>query len=402
MKIAILHMGFFYSGGGERTVINEALGLRKRGHAVDVYAPIIRPNESFPELIGKVSPRSYLPSTHLNIPLRDGVSILASSLLSPFFASRFKKYDALLCHGQPSSWIGYVISKELGKPYAAYLHSPTRFIHPRPVDLETSWKVNPSFRMLDLVASKLCNAPAKAFDTASVAGANRLLANSRWSAEKISRIYGVKPEICYPGVGLTYYHELMHDENLPLKPQNGHDFILSTSRHYPQKRLEWLIQAASLLRKDLREHKLIFTGRATTYTTQLRRLAEGSGVSDSVIFLGEVGEGALTKLYRKAGVCAFPAPDEDFGLGPLEAGLCRTPSVVWDYAGHAETVLQSETGYRATPYLIEDFADKMVSVLADDSLRNRMGSNAYDFAASNFSWEKHNDIIEKTLASIAE
>ena len=42
-------MGFFYSGGGERTVLNQAKGLMKKGHQVKVYAPIIA-KDCFPEL----------------------------------------------------------------------------------------------------------------------------------------------------------------------------------------------------------------------------------------------------------------------------------------------------------------------------------------------------------------
>ena len=42
-------MGFFYSGGGERVVLNQTKELKKRGHCVKVYAPIIN-DDCFPEI----------------------------------------------------------------------------------------------------------------------------------------------------------------------------------------------------------------------------------------------------------------------------------------------------------------------------------------------------------------
>ena len=41
MKTAIIHLGFFYSGGGEKVVFEEVRGLRARGHQVDCYAPFV-------------------------------------------------------------------------------------------------------------------------------------------------------------------------------------------------------------------------------------------------------------------------------------------------------------------------------------------------------------------------
>ncbi len=48
-------MGFFYSGGGEKLVLREALELRRRGHQVTVYAPIVDRAACFPELTDEVS-----------------------------------------------------------------------------------------------------------------------------------------------------------------------------------------------------------------------------------------------------------------------------------------------------------------------------------------------------------
>ncbi|MFC1625958.1 hypothetical protein ACFL1Q_02875, partial [Patescibacteria group bacterium] len=62
LKIAIFHLGFFFSGGGEKLVIEEASGLTKRGHQVDIYAPVIDKKKCFPDIIGKIKTHSLFPS----------------------------------------------------------------------------------------------------------------------------------------------------------------------------------------------------------------------------------------------------------------------------------------------------------------------------------------------------
>jgi len=120
------------------------------------------------------------------------------------------------------------------------------------------------------------------------------------------------------------------------------------------------------------ETNLILTGRATSYTANLMKLCKDLGVDRHVTFSGEVNEVELALLYSTAAVCAYAAPEEDFGLGPPEAGICNTPSVVWNYAGPSETVLDGITGYRAVPYNLSDFAEKVSRLLTDEGLRNRL------------------------------
>ena len=54
LKIAIFHLGFFFSGGGEKLVLQEALGLTKRGHEVSLFAPVVSKKDCFPDLTKNV------------------------------------------------------------------------------------------------------------------------------------------------------------------------------------------------------------------------------------------------------------------------------------------------------------------------------------------------------------
>lgn len=60
MRINIVHMGFLYSGGGERVALKQAQYLRERGHQVQVFSPIIRWDKSFPDELVRIKPERVM------------------------------------------------------------------------------------------------------------------------------------------------------------------------------------------------------------------------------------------------------------------------------------------------------------------------------------------------------
>ncbi len=125
-------------------------------------------------------------------------------------------------------------------------------------------------------------------------------------------------------------------------------------------------------------------------------------LNDNVVFTDNLNESELLDVYKKAYLYSYTSPEEDFGLGPIEAGACGVPSVVWDHAGPRETVINEETGFRVRPYDLDEFTEKQLQLLDDVSLRCKLGKQASKFVRENFSWEKHVDAIESVLNAIAD
>ena len=141
------------------------------------------------------------------------------------------------------------------------------------------------------------------------------------------------------------------------------------------------------------------TGSYTKYTCQLKEYVSKLNLSKNVIFTNNLKEYDLLNMYRQAYIYAYTSPEEDFGLGPIEAGACGVPSIVWDHAGPRETVVDGETGYRIPPYDIEAMVEKQRMLLDDFALRLRLGDQAHTFVKKHFSWEKHIDKIDTVLTS---
>jgi len=400
LNIAVFHMGFMYSGGGERTAIYENLLLKEKGHKVTCFAPTVRTDVCYPDLIKGIDLKGFLPKVKIPLPLRDFLSLALSSFFVPFYAHKFADFDMILCHGQPATWIGYCVAKTLRKPHVCYLHQPARFLYPRFIDLKVGWKTKRDFALLNNFV-KTAKLLVSAWDHISVASANAVLVNSRWTSNLVKKIYGCTPIICPPGVDTQRYKPALNKTKLTVNDKIiRKPFILSTNRHYPQKGLEYLITMMPKILKNC-DANLVLTSLFTKHTPKIEKLAKDLKAEDKVIFTNQVSETDLIKLYQNADVYVYSSPCEDFGLGPIEAMACGTPAVVWDYAGPTETVINGLTGFRAKPYSIEDFADKVLHLLTDEDLNQTMGKNAVNFVRKNYSWNIHMKILESILSSLA-
>ncbi len=368
-------MGFFYSGGGERTVLNQAQELQKIGHEVIVYAPTVS-KECFPELQKGLNIVEFNQWAPEDLPYRSAIGMLTSSFKIPY--KELQKNDVLIAHAQPSNWIAYCIRKKFGTPYIAYLHQVNRFFKPRTIDIESGWQTNDDIALLGILHKG--NFALKKLDKISINSANLVLTNSNWIKQQIHDYYGVTSYVCYPGVDI---------EKFEYKPTRDKKIILSTNRHYPQKRIDYVLRCLKQVKEYCDDVKCVITGEYTRHTSELLKLREELDLDNDVIFTGNIPTEKLIELYENAYTYAYTSPEEDFGLGPLESGACGTPSIVWDNAGPKETVINGVTGYRIKPYDIEDMAKHHVSLLENNELRYNLGKKASKYVHKKFTWKKH-------------
>jgi glycosyltransferase involved in cell wall biosynthesis len=130
-------------------------------------------------------------------------------------------------------------------------------------------------------------------------------------------------------------------------------------------------------------------------------LTKKGGIDGRIRFVGGASTEELTRLYGGAAIYSYPSPEEDFGLGPVEAGACGCPSVVWDHAGPREVVVDGVTGYRAKPYELEDYVEKHARLIDDPRLRDSMGEAARRRVLDKFTWERHVDGLVKAIEGVA-
>jgi glycosyltransferase involved in cell wall biosynthesis len=403
-KLALFHCWFVYSGGGERIVFEQALGLRRRGYDTDVYATYVDPSRCFPNYIEEVEPKSFIPQVPSAIPLAEFFTLSLTSLLAPLISLRFREVDLFIGENQPGAWLAYTAARVLKKPYLVYLNQPNRVIYPREIDrAEISFRSHPDWKAAEFF---LFRPLIRHFDMLSIQEAGRLLTNGSYIGNIISHIYQKDrvdcPAGCHPQpkenlmVGEAYKGSFQVNEKEIVKP-----YLLIAGRHEPQKKFEDVIQALAAIKKQpgMEGLQLVIPGAFSYHTRYLVDLAERLGVADDTLLLGQVSEGDLQRLYREAAVHCYPSHQEDFGMSPLEAGAWGVPTVAWGNAGPTVTVCDGETGFLAKPFDLGDYTAKILTLLAHPEEREKMGRAAWEWVGRRFSWERHVDILEKEIVS---
>jgi glycosyltransferase involved in cell wall biosynthesis len=403
-RIAVFHCGFTYSGGGERIVIEEVLGLRRRGYEVECYAPTVDASRCYPDLIGEVRVRTFLPQLPRWFPFREAIQMAATSILMPFYAWRFRGVDAIVGCNQPSAWIAWWAARLMDVPYIVYLNQPNRLVYPRNIDRQTGWVSNADYRLLAAIVLRATRFVAWA-DRRSVQEADQLLVNGDYIGDIIRTTYRRDAIDCPAGC-----HVASTGFPLPVEKRfaggltvNGYPirrpYVLLTNRHYPQKRFDLAISAMAEVRKRHPRVQLVIPGPSTSHTESLKSLVAKLGLEEAVLFLGAITEEELQHLYEGAAVYVYPAPEEDFGMGVIESMSKGVPVVAWNQAGPTVTVAP-KTGYLAEPLEVSDYAAGITKLLDDRAENQATGECAFAWA-KRFDWERHLDVLERSVLEVA-
>ena len=138
---------------------------------------------------------------------------------------------------------------------------------------------------------------------------------------------------------------------------------------------------------DSQQHADAYTG-----------LAEGAaklGVSDRVIFSGQVARSAMPALLRSADLVVSTCQYEPSGMTSLQAMACGTPVIAPPVDGHADAVVDGTTGILIPPGEAGLLAQRIRQLLTHPMLLEAYGVAAADRARSRYSWDR---IAAETLA----
>lgn len=405
LRIAIFHLGFFYSGGGEKLVLAQARELRTRGHQVEVYAPIVDRESCFPDLITEIGPHALLPRLPNVAGLGGGITLILSALFAGTL-TRGIDADVYLGANQPGAWLARAAARRHGKQYAVYLNQPNRLLNARAVDLEArSVIIRREFFLLDTLAS-LGRPLMNILDRRSVRDAAVRLGDGAYMTAVLESYYG-GPWRCCPAAttpleGEPTDQRVRADGVVRIGRRSiPRPFVLLTNRHYPQKRFDYMLPVIARVRRQYPASTLVITGSDTAYTQVLRRQVDALGLRQAVRFMGLVSEDELAALYGAAAVYVYPSPDEDFGMGIVEAMGRGTPVVAWDHSGPTGIITEGVDGRRIRLGDLDAFGDAVLALLDDPALRERIGRAAWRTARDRFSFGVHVAMLEEALREAA-
>ena len=210
---------------------------------------------------------------------------------------------------------------------------------------------------------------------------SRIVTLSESSRREIVEMLGLRPDritVAPPGVDPRYKPSSgtagAHRSPVPL--------VVAVGRLVPVKRFDVLLRALARVKQEQPELEAVIVGEGNERPA-LEALRAELGATEWVQLPGRVEEEDLVSWYRRAWVVASSSQREGWGMTLTEAAACGTPSVATNIAGHADAVLDRESGL-----LVEagDLAGALGRVLGDDVLRSRLSKGALARARW-FTWE---------------
>jgi glycosyltransferase involved in cell wall biosynthesis len=203
------------------------------------------------------------------------------------------------------------------------------------------------------------------------------IAISQHVAEDIKRFYGVDPARVF-GIPLAldpYMEDVLpRAERLTaqarIKYRLDGDYIYYPANGWPHKNHANLVRAMRWVAREAPGVKLVLSGYANDLLQRIEPLLNEHGLHDLVRYLGYVTRDDVVGLYAGARMLVFPSLFEGFGLPLLEAMHLGTP-VACSRVGSLPEVAGDATLF-FDPHDDRDIARAIVSILQDDSLRQRL------------------------------
>lgn len=120
-------------------------------------------------------------------------------------------------------------------------------------------------------------------------------------------------------------------------------------------------------------------------------------LQEGVTWLGHADREKLNTLFAQATVFAMPSICEPFGLAMIEAMSHGLPVVGTTVDAMAEIVDEGQSGFLVRPGDAATLAERLVQLLEDSALAQKMGNHGRARVRSQFLWQQVVDRVESAL-----
>lgn len=407
MRIAVWHN--LPSGGGKRALYDHVKGLKDRAHSIEVYCP-----DS-----AEVNYLGLRPFGHVHrFPL---------PAQGPRYAwcNRFFATDSLRClrqmlwHCQEAAEVingsdcdvvfvnscrflyMSLLSLFLRKPCLIYLGEPYRHYHEAMPD--NPWLLG-GFHRISVFRTAFWREFLRdarrtfrkrlqmTYEIESARHYNRILVNSSYSRESVLRAYGLDSQVCYLGIDANRFHPSRADKK---------DYVISvgtlTYLKGPDRIIAALARVPSHMRPALH---WVCNDEDASYRRRIEEQARKADVRLEVFVL--ISDEELVRQLQEAVAMVYAPRLEPFGLAPLEANACGTPTIGVAEGGVRETIEDGVNGILVRDALPDSIAQAIRVLIENPSLRKRLSCQAVEHVQARWNMGSGIDRIETHLAQVAQ
>lgn len=218
------------------------------------------------------------------------------------------------------------------------------------------------------------------WDYRTANGVDHFVANSKFIARRIKKVYGRDSDVIYPPV----------DTDRFTLRENKEDFYFTASRMVPYKKIDLIVEAFARMPNK----KLVVIGDGP----DMQKIK--SKATSNIEILGYQSNQVMQDHMQRAKAFVFAA-EEDFGITPVESQACGTPVIAFGKGGSRETVI-AELENNPTGILFEQ--QSVISVIdavelfeqrQDLYLPQNCRNNALRFSNQRFELELEKYVTQK-------
>ncbi|MEO0804742.1 MAG: glycosyltransferase family 4 protein [Cyanobacteria bacterium J06643_4] len=248
--------------------------------------------------------------------------------------------------------------------YSLTLHGPAIFFEPR------QWRIDEKIKRASFVSciSHFCRSQAMVFAP----------------YESWDRLH-----IIHCGVEPAQFNQVQHEGQ-------GHR-LLFVGRLAAVKGLPMLLESVAMLKASRPEVMLTVVGDGPD-RAMLETQAAHLGLAQQVSFVGYQSQAAVREYLQATDVFVLPSFAEGVPVVLMEAMMSGVPVVATQIAGVSELVEDGVNGYLVPPSSVDALCDRIEKLLANGSLRRRLGRQGAQKVREQFDIAKES----KKLAQLIE
>jgi glycosyltransferase involved in cell wall biosynthesis len=179
---------------------------------------------------------------------------------------------------------------------------------------------------------------------------------------------------------------------LKLPEKETYPVIVFSGRLKKAKRPDHAIKAFKIIKEKLSDAELWIIGNGP-----FKRGVEKIAV-EGVKFFETISNEERRALIKRCWVLVNPSIREGWGLNIIEANALGTPCVGYDVPGLRDSINNGKTGFLAKNDNIENLSEKILDILTNNELRNKISRNSLEHS-QNFNWDKTAEMILKIITN---
>src|SRR3989338_1795373 len=404
MEIFFASQSFYPNIGGVSTyLLNLAKGLMQRGNDV-IEVHLRPPNESSEDVVKGIKV-FRIPKEPLKNELLKGYSNFKERIYKECHGEgEFFKKEPLITYGYDEY---HQINLSLGKQIEELLEkNPAEIVHihdfqllliyrntPRGIPVILTWHIP----FIDTISKHL-----KQFLVRHMKGFDKVIFSCEEYAKSAVKA-GLPPEeveIIHPIANTNlfkpgeYGNELKEMYNIP----EDYKIILCVQRIDSKSGHLQLIKSMPKIIKKFPKVKLMFVGgesltskiskERVEYENEVHRTIKSLSLEKHVILTGTVDYEKLPLYYNSADIVALTSKNEGFGLAVTEGMACGKPIIGTNVPGIALQVKDRVNGFLVEVGDFDKTAQRIVDLLKNKKLREKMGKGSLRIVKSNFEMSK--------------